>query len=243
VLTPTGATRLVGLIGDPVEHSRSPRIQNAAFAARGLDWAYVALRVAEDDLGAAVRGLAALDFAGANVTAPYKTAVVPLCDGVEGPAERAGSVNTLVLRDGRVEGASTDAAVLDDVEVERAVVIGAGGAAAAFAWALRERGVDVQIFSRRTEWPPDPTRADLVVHATPVVDALLVEPRRDQQVIDLAYRADGAPTALVAAARAIGCARVIDGLDVLVAQGAASFQQWTGVPAPVEVMRASVRAT
>jgi shikimate dehydrogenase len=238
----TGATRLVALIGNPVAHSLSPRMQNAAFAARGLDWAYVALKVGEGDLEAAVVGLAALGFAGANVTAPYKTAVVPLCDAVDEHAERAGSVNTLAVRGRRVEGATTDAAVLAGVEARNAAVIGAGGAAVAFAAALEERGSEVRIFSRRGEWPPDAAVADLIVHATPVVDDLLVEPVARQQVIDLAYRADGRPTALVAAARAAGCRRVIDGLEVLVAQGAASFERWTGVPAPVDVMRASVRA-
>jgi shikimate dehydrogenase len=238
----TGATRVVALIGNPVAHSLSPRMQNAAFAARGLDWAYIALPVAERDLDPAVRGLAALGFAGANVTAPYKTAVVPLCDAVDERAQRAGSVNTLVVHDHRVEGASTDAAVLADVEARRAAVIGAGGAAVAFAAALEERGGEVRTFSRRGEWPPDATDADLVVHATPVVDELLIEPAADQKVIDLAYRADGRPTALVATARTVGCQRVIDGLEVLVAQGAASFERWTGVPAPVDVMRAAVRA-
>jgi shikimate dehydrogenase len=238
----TGATRLVGLIGKPVAHSLSPRMHNAAFAARGLDWAYVALTVAEGDLEAAVRGLVALGFAGANVTTPHKRAVLPLCDTVDEPAERAGSVNTLVMRDRRAEGGTTDAEVLADVEARRAVVVGAGGAAAAFAAALEERGSDVRVFSRRGDWPPDAAGADLVVHATPVVDELLVEPAADQQVIDLAYRPDGRPTALAAAARAAGCVRVIDGLDVLVAQGAASFERWTGMPAPVDVMRASVRA-
>jgi shikimate dehydrogenase len=238
----TGATRLVALIGNPVAHSLSPRIQNAAFAARGLDWAYVALAVAEADLADAVRGLAALDFAGANVTAPYKHAVVPLCDAVDERARQARSVNTLVVRDRRVEGTTTDAAVLADVTARRAVVIGAGGVAAAFARALEERGSEVRVFSRRGDWPPDTGGADLIVNATPVVDELLVESAPHQQVIDLAYRSDGRPTALVAAARASGCPRVIDGLEVLVRQGAASFERWTGVPAPVDVMRAAVRA-
>ena len=237
----TASTRLVALIGSPVAHSLSPRMQNAAFAARGLDWAYVALLVGEADLDAAVAGLAALGFAGANVTAPHKQAVVPLCDALDEPAAQAGSVNTLVVGD-RVEGTSTDAAVLGDVEARRAVVIGAGGAAVAFVAALEERGADVRIFSRRGEWPPDAEGADLVVHATPVVDDVVVAPAPGQQVIDLAYRPDGRPTALVAAALAAGCARVVDGLEVLVTQGAAAFERWTGVPAPVDVMRAAVRA-
>jgi shikimate dehydrogenase len=104
----TAETRLVGLIGDPVSHSLSPRMQNAAFAARGLEWAYVPLRVAAARLEDAVTGLVALDFAGANVTIPHKTAVVAFCDELDQVAERAGSVNTLVVRDGRVLGSSTD---------------------------------------------------------------------------------------------------------------------------------------
>ena len=236
-----GETRLVGLIGWPVAESLSPRMQNAAFAARGLNWAYVALAVAPEDLGAAVSGLAALGFAGANVTIPHKVAVVPLCDELDEVAERAGSVNTLVVRDGRVAGSSTDAVVLDGVDAASAAVIGAGGAARAFAAALRARGADVRTFCRKGNWPPDVERAELVVHATPVRDELLVRPARGQQVIDLAYRPDGRPTALVAAASAAGCETVIDGIEVLVRQGAASFERWTGVPAPVDVMRAAVR--
>jgi shikimate dehydrogenase len=238
----TGATRLVGLLGEPVARSLSPRMQNAAFAARGLDWAYVALPVAAGDLEAAVRGLGALGFAGANVTAPYKTAVAALCDALDEPAARARSVNTLVVRDGHVEGGTTDAEVLAGTDARRAVVIGAGGAAAAFAAALEERGTEVKIFSRRGAWPPEAHGADLVVHATPVIDEVLVEPLAGQQVVDLAYRPDGRPTAFVAAARAAGCERVLDGLEVLVRQGAASFERWTGVPAPLDVMRAAVRA-
>ena len=101
-------TRLVALLGHPVAHSLSPRMQNAAFAARGLDWAYVALDVPPERLAEAVRGLAAAGFAGANVTAPHKLAAAQLCD--EADAE---SVNTLVFEDGRVLGTSTDAAVLE----------------------------------------------------------------------------------------------------------------------------------
>ena len=235
----TGETRLVGLVGNPVSHSLSPRMQNAAFAARALDWAYVPLLVDEGALERALAGLVALGFAGANVTAPYKRAVLSLCDEIEPEAAQARSVNTLVLEDGRVRGATTDAEVLTDVESKHAVVVGGGGAAAAFAAALERRGTRVRLFSRRGEWPPDPAGADLIVHATPVLDESLVEPRAGQRVVDVAYRSDGRPTALVEAAHAAGCL-VVDGLEVLVRQGAASFERWTGVPAPVHVMRAAL---
>jgi shikimate dehydrogenase len=238
----TAATRLVGLVGWPVAGSLSPRMHNAAFAARGLDWAYVALPVepGRGHLREVVRGLAAAAFAGANVTAPYKQDVVAICDEVDGIVSHSGSANTLVFRDGRAIGFSTDAEVLGDVVASTAAVIGRGGAARAFAAALERRGAIVRTFSRRDASPPDTTGVELVVHATPVVDELLVEPTSGQIVVDLPYRGDGRPTALVAAAQKVGC-RVIDGLDVLVRQGAASFGLWTGVAAPVEVMDAAVR--
>ncbi len=236
----SGKTRLVALIGDPVSHSLSPRMQNAAFAARGLDWAYVALAVGGNALAASVSGLVALGFRGANVTAPHKQTVGGLCDELDAFARRARSVNTLVIRDGRVIGSTTDTEALAGVESRRAVVVGAGGAARAFAAALAERGTDVHTFSRGRAWPPETAGADLVVHATPVRDELLFEPRPGQRVVDLAYRPDGGTTALVEAARAAGCERVIDGLEVLAHQGAASFERWTGVRAPLEVMRAAL---
>jgi shikimate dehydrogenase len=229
-----GSTRLVGLLGQPVAESLSPRLQNAAFAARGLDWAYVACEVAPERLTEAVRGLVALGFAGANVTIPHKQAVAQLCDEAEGD-----SVNTLVFEHERVLGFNTDRAIVKGIEAERVCLIGAGGAAEALRPALRG---EVRVFSRRADWPPDAAGADLIVNATPVRDALLVDPQPDQKVVDLAYRADGEPTALVAAALERGCPVVVDGLEALVRQGAAAFERWTGVSAPVDVMRAAVRS-
>ena len=234
----SGTTGLVGLLRDPKVGSLSPRMQNAAFAARALDVAYVPLGVAPERLEDAVRGLVALGFLGANVTTPHKRAVVALCDEVQDAVE---SVNTLVIRDGRVLGSSTDTAVLGDRKPATATVVGAGGAATAWLADLHERGTQVEVFSRQGEWPPRTEAVELVVHATPVKDELLFEPRQGQTVIDLAYHAEGGETAHAAAARAAGC-EVIDGLDVLVAQGAASFELWTGLPAPVDVMRAAVRS-
>src|SRR5919199_4804849 len=119
-------------------------MQNAAFAARGLDWVYLPLPVEPERLADAVRGLAAAGFAGANVTIPHKVAVAELCDELDDVARRAGSVNTLVFRDGRVLGSSTDGlAVVDplgDVRGARALVLGAGGAAQAAIAALEEAG-------------------------------------------------------------------------------------------------------
>jgi shikimate dehydrogenase len=218
---------IVALLGDPVSASLSPLMQNAAFAARGLDWTYVALRVAADALDDALRGLVALGFAGANVTTPHKL------DAARLVGANLASVNTLVVRDGRLNGCSTDAAVLGGLEFERAAILGDGGAAAAFAAALP----GAARFSRRSVWPPDVSEADLVVNATSERDTVLVELGAGQTLIDLPYPA----TATARAATARG-ARVVDGLDVLVAQGAASFELWTGVSAPVDVMQAAVRS-
>ena len=262
----TGATRLVGLVGNPVTHSLSPRMQNAAFAARGLDWAYVPLPVGDEAVEAAFAGLAALGFAGANVTIPHKTTALAYCDELDPVSERAGAVNTIVVRDGRLLGSSTDgAAVAEAVSVGGAsvLVLGAGGAAQAVATALLDDGAaSLRIAARRVEaaralalrlralfpereiaaeerWPPAATEA-VVVNATPVRDDVVVSPHARQAVVDLAYIGDCSPTALVEAAREAGCATVVDGLEVLVRQGAASFERWTGIPAPVEVMRAAL---
>ena len=222
----SGETRLVGLLGDPVSGSLSPLMQNAAFAARGLDWTYVPLAVPAERLEDALRGLFALGFAGANVTTPHKLAVATLLGA--GTA----SVNTLVVRDGRLHGSSTDSAILADLQFDRAAIIGDGGAAIAFAESLPQAAR----FSRRGNWPPDVRDADVVVNATSERDEILVELRAGQTLVDLPYPR----TATARAAQAAG-ARVLDGFDVLVAQGAAAFRLWTGLPAPVDVMRAAIR--
>ncbi|MEP7224981.1 MAG: shikimate dehydrogenase [Actinomycetota bacterium] len=218
-------TQLVGIIGWSVEHSLSPRMQNAAFAARGLDWAYIPLPTPPERLADAMRGLVALGFVGANVTTPHKLAVTQLFETA------APSVNTLVVREDRVEGSTTDAAILDGLAIENAVIIGDGGSATAFAYALPE----ARRYSRRTDWPPDVGDVDLVVNATSARDEVLVELGPGQTLVDLPY-----PETATAAAAARAGARVIGGLEVLAAQGAASFELWTGVPAPIAAMRAAV---
>jgi shikimate dehydrogenase len=222
------ATTHVGLLGHPVAHSLSPRMQNAAFAARGLDWDYTAHDV--EDALAGVASLRNLGFAGANVTIPHKQTVVAACDEADGDA-----VNTLVFRDGRVLGFNTDKEILAGITAERACVIGAGGAARTLAPALP---ADTKFFSRSGEWPPDATGCDLIVNATPIRDQVLVEVHAGQTVVDLAYGPE--QTALIAAARAAGCV-VVDGHEALVRQGAASFRLWTGLEPPLEAMRNAVR--
>jgi len=216
----TGERRRVSLIGHPVAHSLSPRMQNAAFAAAGLDWDYVLRDVLPEELESAVREVDC-----ANVTAPYKLDVARIL-GSELP-----SVNTIV----RGRGFSTDAAILEQVtSCHEPAIVGDGGAAAAFRHALPH----ARVSSRRGEWPPNVHEADVVIHATPVRDEVLFELRPGQTLIDLPYPRTATADAAVAAG-----ARVLDGLAVLVAQGAASFELWTGLPAPVDAMRRAVGLT
>jgi shikimate dehydrogenase len=218
----SGTTTLVGLLRWPGRKSLSPAMHNAAFAAHGLDWVYVVLPTPPELLGDAVRGLAALGFAGANVTTPHKEAVTQFC------VTDVPSVNTLVVRDGHVEGSTTDAAILAGLPQESPVVIGDGGAAAAFMHALPH----ALQFARRGTWPPDVAGADLVVNATSERDEVVVEVGGGQTLVDLPY-----PETATAAAARRGGATVVTGLEVLLAQGVAAFELWTGLEAPMEVMR------
>ena len=154
--TITAATRVACVIGDPVEHSRSPRMHNAASEALGLDRVYVALRVAPRDLVPAVRGLRALGVEGANVTLPHKAAAVPLCDELGEEARDARAVNTLSFTaDGRVRGDLSDGLGLVEALAqvpERAVILGAGGSARAAGAALVRAGTrQLTIVARRLE--------------------------------------------------------------------------------------------
>jgi shikimate dehydrogenase len=195
-------------------------MQNAAFAAAGLDWEYVARDVLPEELEAAVR-----EVEYANVTAPYKLDAARIL-GSDLP-----SVNTIV----RGRGFSTDAAILGQVtSCHKPAIVGDGGAAAAFRRALPE----ARVFSRRGEWPPDVAGADLVIQATPVRDEVLFELGPEQTLVDLPY-----PRTATAEAAAAAGARILDGLEVIVAQGAASFELWTDRPAPVEAMRRAVGLT
>lgn len=251
--------RLAAVIGHPVAHSRSPAMHTAAYAALGLDREYVAIDVEPAVLDLFIGTLHADGFAGVNVTIPHKQAVIELCDELSDEARRAGSVNTVLVRDGGLRGETTDGAgllwALGEVEPADALVLGAGGAARAAVTALADAGWSVAVSARRREgaaalgvgvepWPPQ-RGARLVVNATPLgqqepgtvpIPAGLITP--DTVVCDLAYRGDLMPTPLIQAAVARG-ARAVDGLDVLVGQGIVAFELLTGVPAPVDVMRAA----
>ena len=200
-------------------------MQNAAFAAVGLDWRYVALEVEAEELEETLRRLPTEGFAGANVTAPHKQEMARIL-GAE-----VRSVNTLVFDGSAVHGYSTDAAILDGLRWERAAIVGDGGAAQAFRQALP----DARMFSRRGEWPPRVSGFDLVVHATSVVAEPVVHVGRGQTLVDLPY-----PRSATAEEGRRNGACVLDGLEVLVAQGAEAFRLWTSRPPPVDAMRSAV---
>jgi shikimate dehydrogenase len=262
----TAPTRL-GVLGWPVLHSRSPAMQNAALAALGLrDWSYQLLPAPPALFAEIVRALPGGGFLGANVTVPHKRAALALADAATATATAVGAANTLSFApDGGIEADNTDAPALvqtlgRDLQGATAMVLGAGGAARAAAWALKNAGATVYIWNRTPERAAAlaadldlqrvdrPRRATLLVNATTVgmdegtnggfplrslaldSDALASY----EQVVDFTYSA--APTALLTAARSHGVATV-DGLELLVAQGALSLERWTGRRAPLEVMR------
>lgn len=256
--------RTIALIGDPVAHSPSPAMHRAAFAAAGLELDYVAERVTRDELPREFDRLREQHI-GLNVTIPLKESVVPLLDEVHGDAAQTGSVNTVTFAEGLAIGESTDGpgfmAALERAGVPpvgRAVIIGAGGAARAVAAALRGNGAEVTIAARDPGRAADAARAvgalltpfgadslaaelpavDLLVNATPLADRSPlpegVSLHEGLTVFDLVYRPR--ETRLLADARAAGC-RTVEGLDMLVEQGARSFEIWTSVEAPIDVMR------
>ncbi|MEO6467907.1 MAG: shikimate dehydrogenase [Acidimicrobiia bacterium] len=251
------------MIGSPVRHSRSPRIHNAAFAAAELDWVYVALEVQRGRGFDAVRSLPTLGIAGINVTMPHKADAVRACDTLTETAAALGSVNTVVVNaDGSTRGDSTDGegflrSIADagvDVAGRSVLVLGAGGAARAVAAALVGSRAQVRVAARRDHaaaeladrvpgvevavWPETGgADAEVVVNATPIgmgSDATVpIQPRADQWVVDLVYHP--VETAFLAEARRVG-ARPVGGLGMLVHQAALSFEQWTGVAAPLAAM-------
>jgi shikimate dehydrogenase len=184
-----GTTRVIAILGDPVEHSRSPAMHNAAFAALGLDYVYVPLRVRPQDLPGAIAGVRALGFAGLNVTVPHKEAIVALLDGVSPAARAIGAVNTVVRRGRRLVGYNTDGeGFLRAVRTagfrprgKRAVLLGAGGSARAAAWSLLEAGVGrILILNRHVDRASSLAarmrlRKSAIVEFGPLTDAL----RRD----------------------------------------------------------------
>lgn len=261
--------KTIALIGDPVSQSPSPAMHRAAFAAAGLDLDYVAERVTPAELPDAFEALREKHM-GLNVTTPLKEAIVTLLDEVRRPASQTGSVNTVTFKDGRATGDSTDghgfmAALLRarGTTPRDALILGAGGAVRAIGFALRTSGAEVTIAGRDPERTAAAAevvgarkieleagalaeallQADLLVNATPLGESSSlpegVELHRDLTVFDLVYRPR--ETALLGAARAVGCV-TIEGVEMLVEQGALSFGIWTGMTAPAEVMRRAALA-
>jgi shikimate dehydrogenase len=264
---PAPVRRRLGVLGWPVAHSRSPEIQNAALRAAGLSgWRYQLLPVPTDLLEPVVHGLPQAGFRGVNVTIPHKEAALALATAPTDRAQAIGAANTLVFEaDGRIVADNTDApALLEALPIEiagaSALVLGAGGSARAAVWALGAAGAsEVRIWNRTAERArrlahelgadavsvAEP--ADVLVNCTAVgldgarsLEGLPISVRDlggFRCVVDLVY-ADS-ETALVGAAREQGVPTV-DGLELLIRQGALSFELFTGVPAPLEAMRAAV---
>jgi shikimate dehydrogenase len=263
----------LAVLGQPISHSRSPAMHNAALAELGLagEWSYEAIEVAPADFEARVRAMPRKGFVGANVTVPHKLAALALADEASEAARAIGAANTLSFSDGGITAANTDVtgfldALPEPPEGRRALVLGAGGSARAVVWALVTHGAAVAIWNRTAEKAQalaaefGATIAapnadyDLIVNATTVgMGASSGDPAalkslpldadalgETHQLVDLAYGA--VETELVRAATARG-ARVVDGLEVLVRQGAASLRIWTGLDPPIEAMRRAARAT
>ena len=262
-------TRL-GVLGWPVAHSRSPQMHNAALQAVGLSgWRYQLLPVPPELFAETVAALPQAGFRGANVTIPHKQTALALADEASDAARAIGAANTLVFDEpGGIYAENTDAPALIDAlpfspEGRTALVLGAGGSARAAVWALLAAGAsEVRVWNRHpiraeelcaelgAQLVADAGPADLLVNCTPV--GLDAEPAAFKQlpleadelamfecVVDLVYAHGETP--LVQAAHALGVP-VVDGIDLLVGQGAISFERFTGRSAPLQEMRTAARA-
>ncbi len=277
----TGKTKIVGVIGDPVEHSRSPQMHNAAFEALGLDYVYVPFRIEADALPAAIEGFKAINVVGLNVTIPHKQAVIPLIDEISLEVELIGAVNTLIFEDGQIKGDNTDGSgFLDGLtetglelrEDDSALVIGAGGSARAVVVALGSVGVAPIFIANRTISRAmklakdlsetidisihgigldDPRLAGIVNNAALVVNTasvsmdtskpplIRVEWLQPQTAVcDIVYTPPN--TRLLMAAAEKGC-HTIQGLGMLVHQGAIAFEKWTKAAPPVTTMKGALQ--
>jgi len=274
---------LLGIIGNPVRTSLSPAMQQAALRHSGLDACYRAFEIAPDQVRTVLRALPPLGFWGVNVTIPYKERVLPLLDEVDDEARAIGAVNTVVIREGRLLGYNTDAeGFRRALEIEgrtelpgaAVLVVGAGGAARAVAFACLARGCGSLLIANRTlararslcrtlrasfpaadiaavatagaDWAQRVAASGIIVNTTPLggrpEDRLPVPPaalRRGTTVMEIVTRPRRTP--LLVAAKIAG-ARTVDGLQMLLHQGALAFTLWTGCEAPVAVMRRALAA-
>ena len=263
-------TNIVGLIGWPVTHSFSPVMHNAAFAALQADWHYVLLPTPADQLEVTIGRIRSGELAGANVTLPYKSAALPFIDEIDPSARAIGAVNTIVKRDGRLIGHNTDTvgfrrALTEmniDVKGRLCAVLGAGGSARAVIHTLQTLGACVAVYAREAAQAGALVQAgrahsllelndidqatSLIVNTTPLgmpprVEASPWPPQvrfpPAARVFDLVY--NPAQTQFMAQAERSGLP-ASNGLMMLIYQGAAAFELWTGRPEPVAVMRQAV---
>jgi len=258
----------LAVIGHPVSHSRSPAMQNAALGALGLeDWTYRAIDAAPDAFEITARELASVGYAGVNVTVPHKEAALALADEASEASQQIGAANTLAFEGKRIEAHNTDADGLlsslpDSPRGRRALVLGAGGAARAAIWALLWEGAEVEVWNRTPEkaaalcaelggaaiTDPSQDAYELIVNTSAAglrgedpFEHLPLEPdlfAESQTVVDMVYGERRSP--LLEAAEAAGAAAV-DGLEILVQQGARSLEIWTGRQPPIEIMRKAAR--
>ena len=265
-------TQLYGIIGNPVRKSLSPVIHNRAFRRMGINAAYLAFEV--DNIEEVLDGIKGLGIQGVSVTMPFKNRVIPFLDELDRLAGKIGSVNTIVNRGGKLVGHNTDhfgalKALEDKVDLDekKVILLGAGGAARAIAYGLRERGCDVTVCNRSSErgttlakdlgyaYRPlsalgeaheDTLEADLVINATSVgmVPGETESPlpkqilRKGMTVMDIVYRP--LRTRLLQEAEEQGC-ETIDGLEMLAYQGAAQLELWTGQGVDVTQIRTDLR--
>ncbi len=275
----SGRTEICGIIGDPIEHTMSPVMHNAAFKNKGVDYVYVPFRVKQEELGKAIEGMRALNIRGLSITIPHKIAVIQFLDELDTLADKIGAINTIVNSNGVLKGYNTDAtgflqALLErgiEPKEKRVVILGAGGASRAISFILAERGASLVILNRtwdkakvcadriseifqseatalklnRENLKTALSQADILVNTTSVgmnpninetpVTSNLLKP--GLIVFDIVY--NPIKTRLQREAEVTG-ATVISGLDMLVWQGALAFEKWTGLKAPVELMREEV---
>jgi shikimate dehydrogenase len=260
----------LAVLGYPVGHSRSPAMHNAALAELGMagEWHYEAIEVAPDRFATRVAAMPSEGFVGANVTVPHKEAALAFAEEISETAREIGAANTLVIEDDAVRAENTDAegllrALPASPAGGRALVLGAGGAARAVVWGLLREGAAVDVWNRTDlrsrnlceelggspVSAPEQSSYGLIVNSTAVglggEDPFAELPLRadgfvpEQTVVDMVYGDE--QTALLRAAEAAG-ARTVDGIEVLVQQGALSLRIWTGREAPLGTMRAAARA-
>lgn len=259
-------TSLFGVIGNPVAHSLSPIMHNQAFTATGYNGIYLAFRVS--DTGAAIKGIAALNFKGVSVTLPHKAAVMQYLDEVDETAAQIGAVNTIVNNRGRLIGYNTDCpGALEALRARTSIkdksvaLIGAGGAARAIGFGLVAADARLTILNRTRksgerlaadlqaqylpldEWAPD--RYEILINTTPVgmhpeTDATPI-PKEDltKEMVVMDIVYNPLETRLLKEAATAGC-RTINGADMFVFQGVKQFELWTGKKAPVGVMHNAV---